>query len=519
MQNGFISEFSGNYEDIPKNALYISIDQLNLSVFPKEVLDEHPLLIFVESKEEVSFLPFHLKKIAYIWSAQRHFALECAEKGFAVLYLSGTEKYDEQLHAWLKEHKDVSLKYMQPAELDLHERMQKLVADFNGRAEEMANTFFMSDPKDWKKKIADGYVMEFFYREMRKRTGYLMNGDQPEGGEWNYDKENRKKLPKSKTPPPVKEFKPDDITKKVIELVREEFNGHIGKIDDFNYAVTRTQALEAMDDFFDNRFKDFGPYEDAMATGKPHVYHSVLSMYMNNGLLLPYELCERAIEEYKAGNAPINSVEGYVRQIIGWREYIRNYYEAMMPEVREANEFGFEHAVPQSFWNGDTKMKCISECVKPVLEEAYSHHIPRLMVLSNYSNLTETDPRELFRWFWYAYADAWEWVVLPNVLGMSTFADGGVLASKPYVASGNYINKMSDYCKNCHYSVKEKTGEKACPLNYLYWNFVDKQRNAFEENGRISFMVNMFDKKSNEEKNTIHEESEAYISGLKRYGG
>ena len=188
-----------------------------------------------------------------------------------------------------------------------------------------------------------------------------------------------------------------------------------------------------------------------------------------------------------------------------------------MPGVRDANAFGFTKDIPASYWTGETKMKCISECVKPVLETGYSHHIPRLMVLSNYSNLTETDPRELLKWFHYGYLDAWEWVVLPNVLGMSTFADGGVLASKPYVSSGNYINKMSDYCKNCHYSVSKKTGEKACPFNYLYWNFVDKHREAFEENGRVSFMINMLNKKSDEELNEIRESSEKYIDALDRY--
>lgn len=496
--------------------LYIGIDQLNLKKF-ESYLSDSPTLLFIESYDEAQILPFHKQRLVYMWSAQRHFAKQCRADGYKMKYLMGDDATDVQLSNFLSEHPEAFLTWMEPAEWDLSERLSGIIEKNKDRVKVVSNNFFMSDPDEWKEKFSNGYVMEFFYREMRKRTGYLMDAGKPVGGEWNYDKENRKKLPKNNQPPKLITFKTDQITEDVFKLVNEKFSDNFGELETFNYAVTRTQAIEAMDDFFKHRFKDFGPYEDAMSVGKPHVYHSVLSVYMNNGLLTPEELCERALEEYKKGNAPLNSVEGYIRQIIGWREYIRNYYEAMMPDVREANTFGFMHPVPQAFWDGKTKMKCISECVKPVLEEGYSHHIPRLMVLSNYANLTETDPRELFRWFWYAYVDAWEWVVLPNVLGMSTFADGGKLASKPYIASGNYINKMSDFCANCSYSVSEKTGEKACPLNYLYWNFVSNHKDAFMENGRVSFMVNMYEKKSIEEKQIIAEESEAYIKQLPRY--
>jgi deoxyribodipyrimidine photolyase-related protein len=238
---------------------------------------------------------------------------------------------------------------------------------------------------------------------------------------------------------------------------------------------------------------------------------------MNNGLLTPQEVCERALKAYSNGEARLSSVEGFIRQILGWREFIRIYYEAMMPEVRDANHFGFTKKLPEKYWSGKTKMKCMEQSIRPVIEEGYSHHIQRLMILSNFSNLTETDPRELNRWFWLAYIDAYEWVELPNVLGMSTFADGGVLASKPYVSSGNYINKMSDYCKHCEYSVTKKTGEKACPFNYLYWNFVDKQRETFNSSGRVNFMVNMFDnKKSDQQKQEIRESTTAFLTKLNR---
>ena len=345
-----------------------------------------------------------------------------------------------------------------------------------------------------------------------------MDGDNPEGGDWNYDDQNRESLPKGHPVPDVPAIEPDGITKEVMEMVEEYFPDHFGKISHFPYAVTREQALELLENFIEHRLDEFGPYEDALKTGDHKLFHSQLSFYLNNGLLLPAEVCEKAVTAYEEGNARLNSVEGFIRQIIGWREYIRIYYEAMMPDVRNANHFGFKEKLPEMYWTGETKMKCMEESIRPVIEEAYSHHIQRLMILSNFSNLTETDPRELNRWFWFAYADAYEWVELPNVLGMSTFADGGVLASKPYVSSGNYINKMSDYCKNCEYSVTKKTGEKACPFNYLYWNFVDKQRETFNDSGRVNFMVNMYDnKKSDEDKEAVKKSSELFLKKLKRY--
>lgn len=518
MSQSVLASLDGDRRKTNTNCHFVNADQLHADHFPDDVKPGETTLVFCESSGDMKRLPFHKKKIVYSWSAQRHFAHECKDDGYHIIYLKGDDTISSQLKNWLLEGRDdITLSYMKPAEWDLRHELEDLSNELEGRLKAYSNTFFMSDPEEWKEKISGGYLMEYFYREMRKRTGYLMDNGKPEGGDWNYDKENRKKLPKGNKPPVPVTIDPDDITLELIDEVNRDFDENWGETDGFNYAIDRKGAQKAADDFFKKRFKDFGPYEDALAVDEYIIYHSTLSIYMNNGLLSPQELCERALEAYADGKAPINSVEGYVRQIIGWREYIRNYYEAMMPGVRDANSFGFKHPIPASYWTGETKMKCISESVKPVLETGYSHHIPRLMVLSNYSNLTETDPRELLKWFHYGYLDAWEWVVLPNVLGMSTFADGGVLASKPYVSSGNYINKMSDYCKNCHYSVSKKTGEKACPFNYLYWNFVDKHREAFEENGRVSFMINMLNKKSDEELNEIREDSERYIDALDRY--
>ncbi|MCR9131521.1 MAG: cryptochrome/photolyase family protein [bacterium] len=500
-----------------EKAVFILHDQLNLDHWPNWVKEEKPLLIFIESKAKGSSLPYHKKKLVYVLSSMRHFAIECAEVGYPVYYHSTEKWYGDALTEMLEQQDHLSLFMMEASEWDTREQQQTIKNEFERSVEVIPNNFFLADVNEYKDKIAPGYRMEYFYRDMRRMTGYLMNGTEPEGGEWNYDEENRKKLPRKINIPSIASTETDEITEEVIELIAANYSDHFGDIDGFDLAVTRRQALYRLNEFIDERLDEFGPYEDAMATGKDVIFHSQLSIYMNNGLLHPKEVCDKAQEAYDAGKAKLNSVEGFIRQIIGWREFVRVYYEAMMPDVRETNYFGFDKPLPDLYWSGETKMHCMSECVRPVIKDGYSHHIPRLMVLSNFSNLTHTDPRKLNEWFWFGYLDAYEWVVLPNVLGMSTFADGGVLASKPYVAGGNYINKMSDYCKSCSYSIKEKTGDKACPFNYLYWNFIDQQRETFLENGRANFMVNMFDKKDDVEKKAIRESSEKFINNLKRY--
>jgi deoxyribodipyrimidine photolyase-related protein len=353
---------------------------------------------------------------------------------------------------------------------------------------------------------------------MRKKLNLLMDANgQPAGGDWNYDKENRKALPRKIDLPSFPQVQPDELTQEVIQIVDETYPGHYGFSTGFSMAVTRTDAEKLSDHFFDTCLVQFGPYEDAMTKGEAFVFHSSLSAYLNVGLLNPLALCIQAEQAYRDGQAPLNSVEGFIRQIIGWREFVRVYYEAMMPEVRTANALKFNRDLPEVFWSAKSGMACMDDITGSVIQLGWSHHIPRLMVLSNFSNLTETNPFLLYQWFWYAYTDAHDWVVLPNVLGMSTFADGGVLASKPYVSGGNYINKMSNYCGSCKFSIKEKTGELACPFNYLYWNFVDSHREWFNENGRVSFMVTMFDKRPEEEKEAVKQSAREFIEKLPRW--
>lgn len=498
-------------------AVFVLHDQLNLDVWPDWIKQEKPLLIFIESSAKGRALPYHKKKLTYVLSSMRHFAIECQQAGYPVYYHATEKHYGKALDQLLVQNDQLKLTYMQPSEWGTRERLRDIRQEYPERVTEIDNTFFFADAAGWKDDIKPGYRMEYFYRDMRRRTDYLMNGNEPEGGEWNYDEDNREPLPDGYPVPDIVTFEPDAITEEVMELVQDNFGDHFGDMDNFSYAVTRNQALQLLDEFIDERLADFGPYEDAMVTDEPTLFHSALSIYLNNGLLLPWEVCEQAIQAYEAGDVPINSVEGLVRQILGWREFVKIYYEAMMPEVRETNFMDFSELLPEIFWTGETNMHCMQQSLKPVIEQGYSHHIQRLMVLSNFSNLTKTDPRQLNRWFWFSYVDAYEWVVLPNVLGMSTFADGGILASKPYVSSGNFINKMSNYCKSCEYSITKKTGEKACPFNYLYWNFVDEQRESFEVSGRNSFMVNMFDKKSDDDKHAIRESTEDFLNSLSRY--
>ena len=520
-----------------KEVLYVHPDQLNLEVFPEKLKNRRPTLLLVESVADASRLPFHKRKIVLEWSAQRHFAREAAESGWRVSEVRAEVPVAEYLRSLLEANGKVVLHAMKPVSYDPRRELEELSDDFGGQVTLYENGFFLADPEPWGEKVRSGYRMEYFYREMRRQTGYLMKDGKPEGGEWNYDDRNRKPFPKGEQVPNHPEFTPDDVTREVISEVDRRFPDHFGETERFSMAVTRKQALSVLDGFITHRLARFGPYQDAMVHDEPFLFHSLLSPCMNIGLLTAREVCEAVLDAYDGSGAgrgvgkgtgrftgknsgeaiPLESVEGFIRQIIGWREYMRVYYEAMMPEVREANFFSYNKPLPALYWSAETDMRCMSESVENVRQHGYAHHIQRLMVLSNFSNLTATDPTALFEWFWYAFVDAHEWVVLPNVLGMSTFADGGVLASKPYVAGGNYIRKMSDYCGDCRYRVQDRTGKDACPFNYLYWAFVDREQEQLKKNHRMSFMLKTWEKKSDDEKKEIRRLAGTFIDSLEPY--
>ncbi len=338
--------------------------------------------------------------------------------------------------------------------------------------------------------------MEYFYREMRRKTGLLMDGDQPEGGKWNYDAENRKPAKSDLFMPTPMRTDPDAITIDVLGLVTRRFDNHFGDLEPFWFGVTRAHAEAALDHFIEVALAKFGDYQDAMLEGEKFLYHSLLSLYINAGLLDPLDVCKRVEDAYQAGEAPLNAAEGFIRQIIGWREYVRGIYWLKMPDYVDENFFGNTRALPDFYWTAETDMACLRAAISQTKEEAYAHHIQRLMVTGNFALLAGIDPKQVHEWYLAVYADAYEWVELPNTLGMSQFGDGGVLGSKPYASSGNYINKMSDHCKGCSYSVSQKTGDGACPFNPLYWDFLHRNRDKLAGNPRMAQMYRTWDRMS-----------------------
>jgi deoxyribodipyrimidine photolyase-related protein len=358
------------------------------------------------------------------------------------------------------------------------------------------------------------YRMEFFYREMRRKTGFLMRGDQPEGGQWNFDPENRKSLPKNHTPPRRRRFEPDAITREVLALVGKCFPHHFGDLEPFGWGVTRANALEALDHFIADCLPRFGDFQDAMKQDEDFLYHSVLSPYLNCGLLTAREVCERAEAAYQAASAPLNAVEGFIRQILGWREFVRGLYWHEMPDYAETNHLDAARPLPWFYWSGETAMRCLSECIRATRQHAYAHHIQRLMVTGNFALLAGVAPREIEEWYLAVYADAYDWVELPNVHGMVMHADGGLLGSKPYAASGAYINRMSDYCGNCTYDPAIKLGPKACPFNYLYWNFLIGNEAKLAKNPRMAMPYRTLATMETAQRKAIVAQAETFLSAL-----
>jgi deoxyribodipyrimidine photolyase-related protein len=345
--------------------------------------------------------------------------------------------------------------------------------------------------------------MEYFYREMRRRTGLLMRGDGPEGGQWNFDTENRKALPKGLRPPPRAHFAPDEITQQVMALVKTRFAHHPGSVDSFAWPVTRTQALQALDEFVAHRLPSFGLYQDAMWEGQAWLYHSHLASALNLKLLNPREVCQAAVKAYEDGHAPLEAVEGFVRQVLGWREYVRGIYWTQMPGYVELNTTNAQADLPAFFWTGKTDMACLRDAISQTLNHGYAHHIQRLMVTGLYALLLGVNPKQVHAWYLGVYVDAVEWVELPNTLGMSQFADGGLMASKPYVASGKYIDRMSNHCKGCRYKPAESTGDDACPFTTLYWDYLNRHADSLAKNPRMLMQLKNLNRLTPAQKDAI----------------
>lgn len=497
-------------------------DQLSVAISSlRDCTKSTDKILLAEVKEEATYVKHHKKKIVLLFSAMRHFAQYLRSEGYDVLY----RHYDDENNQgsllnevkWAcREHGFDKVVVTFPGEYRVLKSMQQWQTQLGIPVDIVDDDRFIATLdqfSDW----ADGrkqWRMEYFYREMRKLTGLLMEDDKPIGGKWNYDQDNRKSLPADVSPPTPYTVAPDDITSDVIELVEVNFADHMGNAKDFNYAVTRAEALDVLSHFIEQRLANFGDYQDAMREGNVWLFHSHLSFYLNSGLLLPMEVMKAAEQAYFDGEAPLNAVEGFIRQILGWREFVRGFYWHCMPSLQNENYFNHHRKLPGFYWTGHTNMNCMRQCIGDTKRHAYAHHIQRLMVIGNFSLLAGLSVEAVNEWYLLVYADAYEWVEMPNVSGMILFADGGHLASKPYVASGQYINRMSDYCKNCGYAVSKKTGKNACPFNYLYWDFLIKQREKLSSNHRMGLIYNSLDKMSQDTVDAMQTQADQLLKSI-----
>ena len=498
-------------------------DQLRPRIAALRDLDKaHDIVLLAEVADEATYVRHHKKKIAFVFAAMRGFAAKLRADGVTVRYvkLDDPENTNTLRGETQRAINDFGLSGVIVTEAGEH----RLAADietwesaFGVPVEIREDTRFMCSHarfRDWAQSRKQ-LRMEYFYREMRSATGTLMDGDKPTGGRWNFDAENRKPAKADLFMPRPPRFEPDAETQNVLDLVEARFADHFGALRPFWFGVTHEAAERALEHFLKEALPNFGDYQDAMLTGEPFLYHSIISMYLNVGLLDARNICARAEQEYREGRAPLNAVEGFIRQILGWREYVRGIYWLEGPDYIRRNALGATRDLPWFYWSAETDMACMAAALGQTKAEAYAHHIQRLMVTGNFALLAGIDPFQVHEWYLAVYVDAYEWVEAPNTIGMSQFADGGLLASKPYAASGAYIDRMSDYCKSCAYDVKLKSGAKACPFNYLYWDFLARNRGMLGSNPRIAPMFRTLDRMSDERRAEIERDAATFLKALR----
>jgi deoxyribodipyrimidine photolyase-related protein len=497
-------------------------DQLSLSLSALDGADPaDTVVLMMEVAEETGYVRHHKAKLAYILSAMRHHAEALRGAGWRVDYVAlddpdNAGSFSGEMARAVARHDPDRIVVTEAGEWRVAAMLDGWETLFGMPVEIRPDMRFVcthAEFEDWAEGRAE-LKMEFFYRVMRRKTGLLMDGAKPAGDRWNFDKENRKPAKADLLMPRPLSFAPDDITQAVIALVEARFPDHPGSTAGFDYAVTAADAERQAAHFFAHALPQFGDYEDAMLTGERFLWHSILSPYINSGLLDPLDLCRRAEAEYRAGRAPLNSVEGYVRQIIGWREYMRGIYWREGPDYVDRNFLGHHRALPGWYWTGETDMHCLSEAIGQTLATAHAHHIQRLMVTGNFALLIGADPKQVHQWYLEVYLDAYEWVELPNTLGMSQFGDGGLVGSKPYVSSGAYIDRMSDYCGQCRYDVKQRTGPDACPFNALYWDFIARHRDTLGANRRMAMPYRTWDKMPAATQAEIRAQAAGFLEGL-----
>lgn len=497
-------------------------DQLSTEISCLQNFDKQKdHILLCELASECTYVRHHQKKLVFILAAMRHFAESLRSEKYIVHYTklddaTNSDSFAGEIEKIQKKQKIEKIIVTHPSDYRLLKLVKEWPQKLGIELDILPDERFLCGLDEFKKwaKDKEQLRMEFFYRQMRKKYDILMNGQEPRGRKWNFDAENRK-FPKEELEVPAHfKVKQSAITKEVIKLVEKYFSSHFGNILPFHLAVTRKDALKALRQFIQLRLEKFGDYQDAMIENEPYLYHSHLSFYLNIGLLSPLECVRAAERAYYKQNYPLNAVEGFIRQIIGWREYIRGVYWLKMPNYEQLNYFEAKRALPKFYWDADTKMNCLKQCVKETKKNAYAHHIQRLMVLGNFALISSIDPVYVNEWFLIVYADAYQWVELPNVSGMILYADGGYLASKPYAAGGAYIHKMSNYCQNCAYKVTVKNGKNACPFNYLYWHFLAQNRKKLADNHRIGMMYKTYDRMSEQKKLEIKQDSEKFLAEI-----
>ncbi|WP_206239960.1 cryptochrome/photolyase family protein [Novosphingobium terrae] len=499
-------------------------DQLSLDLSSLAAVSQREaVVLMMEVSEETTYVRHHKQKLVYILSAMRHHARALIEAGWQVDYVrldapDNGGSFTGEIARAIEHHNPERIVVTEAGEWRVAAMLESWETLFGLPVTICADSRFICSHREFDTWASDRreLTMEFFYREMRKKTGLLMQDGKPAGGRWNFDKDNRKPAKPDLWMPRPLSFPPDAITQEIIAHVETRFADHPGALEGFDYAVTAADAERQAANFFAHALPQFGDYEDAMLTGERFLWHSILSPYINAGLLDPLDLCQRAEAEFEAGRAPLNSVEGYIRQILGWREYMRGIYWREGPDYVDRNFFNHQRSLPDWFWTGDTQMNCLHQAIGQTLVTAHAHHIQRLMVIGNFALLIGADPKQVHQWYLEIYLDAYEWVELPNTLGMSQFGDGGLLGSKPYISSGAYINRMSDYCRGCRYTVTERIGEDACPFNALYWDFLARHRDKLGDNHRLAMPYRTWDRQTAEDQKATRRQAKTFLDGLAR---
>lgn len=518
--------------------IYVPYDRLHDGVGPlSETRPEDAVVVLMESRAKGTRRDYHKKKLTLVLSAMRHFALEQGERGCRVVYGASPTSFSDGLMALQERWAWTEIVANRPAERELRVELREAKAS-GLRIRAVHDTAWLSTTEDFEavfgRPEAAGqkpntqrvsgqrqYLMDRFYRYMRRKTGYLMKGAQPVGGKWSYDAENRKPYRGEVPIPERPSFPPDEITREVMALIEQRHPAHFGSTEGFDMPVTRAAAEQAWKFALERMLPHFGPWEDAMSAVHPDLFHSLTSAPLNLTLLRPADMVQATVEAYEAGKIPLASTEGFVRQLLGWREFMRHIHEATdgYRTVQKDGAPSFLDArrkLPPVYWGVTSGMRCMDTVVAQVIDKGWSHHITRLMVLSNLATLCGFSPRELCDWFWFAYVDAYDWVVEPNVLGMSTFGDGGLTATKPYVSGAAYINRMSDYCGKCALDPRKALGPGSCPFTALYWSFLERNEAKLAGNLRMRMPLNTMLNKSAAEREALRARAAEAIGMLER---